>query len=60
MHNLNYEELLSDSAYKEQHRLKMVTWSEQMRKNDPNCFLRISIDQNKGNTTSSSCSSHIA
>ena len=28
MHNLNYEELLSDSAYKEEHRLQMVTWSE--------------------------------
>lgn len=48
MNNLNYEELLSDSSYKEIHRLQMVTWSEEMRKNDQNCFLRISIDENKG------------
>lgn len=25
----------------------MVTWSELMRKNDPNCFLKMSIDETK-------------
>lgn len=48
MNNLNYEELLSESAYKELHRRKMVEWSEMVRKDDPNCFLRLSIEENRG------------
>lgn len=48
MNDLNYEELLSESAYKELHRRKMVEWSETVRKEDPNCFLRISIEENNG------------
>lgn len=47
MNKLNYEELLSESAYKELHRRKMVEWSEMVRKDDPNCFLRISIEENR-------------
>ncbi len=30
-HNLNFEELMSDGAYKEQYRSDMVTWSEGIR-----------------------------
>ena len=30
-HNLNFEELMSDGAYKEQYRSDMVTWSEELR-----------------------------
>lgn len=29
--NLNYEELLSAGSYKEQHRLNMIKWSEEIR-----------------------------
>lgn len=49
MNNLNYDEMLSDSAYKENHRLQMVEWSTEVRKKDPNYFLRLSIEENKAN-----------
>jgi phosphomevalonate kinase len=32
-HNLDYEELLGTSEYKEKHRLKMIEWSEEIRLN---------------------------
>ena len=39
--------MLSDSQYKEQHRLAMVTWSTEVRQKDQNFFLRISIEENE-------------
>lgn len=47
MHNLNLLEMMSDSEYKEHHRLQMVEWSTELRKKDPNCFLRASIKENQ-------------
>lgn len=46
MHGADFKELLSSSSYKEVHRLKMVTWSEQvkMEKNDPVYFLKEAIE----------------
>lgn len=38
--NLNLNELLSDGEYKEQHRLDMIKWSEEMRERDYGCFCR--------------------
>ncbi|XP_053611959.1 phosphomevalonate kinase [Plodia interpunctella] len=38
--NLNLNELLGDSEYKEQHRLDMIRWSEEMRDKDYGCFCR--------------------
>lgn len=38
--NLNLNELLSDSKYKEQYRLKMITWSEEKRNQDYGCFCK--------------------
>ncbi|KOB78431.1 Phosphomevalonate kinase [Operophtera brumata] len=39
--NLNLNELLSDSEYKEQYRLDMINWSDQMRSHDYGYFCRI-------------------
>ncbi|XP_047996071.1 probable phosphomevalonate kinase [Leguminivora glycinivorella] len=39
--NLNLNELLSDSEYKEQHRLEMIKWSDEMRDQDYGCFCRV-------------------
>lgn len=41
--NLDYEELLTSSSYKENYRHKMVEWSESVRRTDPNYFLRLAI-----------------
>ncbi|KAI8434156.1 hypothetical protein MSG28_012277 [Choristoneura fumiferana] len=38
--NLNLNEMLSDSEYKEQYRLDMITWSDEMRDQDYGCFCR--------------------
>ncbi|KAJ2949667.1 hypothetical protein O0L34_g15593 [Tuta absoluta] len=38
--NLNLNELLSDSEYKEQYRLDMIKWSDEMREQDYGCFCR--------------------
>ncbi|CAH2049412.1 unnamed protein product, partial [Iphiclides podalirius] len=38
--NLNLNELLSDSKYKEQYRLKMIKWSEEKRDQDYGCFCK--------------------
>lgn len=42
-YDLNYDELLSASEYKEAYRQKMVQWSETIRSTDPNYFLRLSL-----------------
>nr|QAU32514.1 phosphomevalonate kinase [Dendroctonus armandi] len=39
-HNLQINELMSDGPYKEQHRLNMITWSDEIRKKDPGYFCR--------------------
>lgn len=39
-HNLNWDELMSDSAYKEQYRKNMIRWSDQIRIEDPGYFCR--------------------
>ncbi|XP_075675991.1 phosphomevalonate kinase [Dermatophagoides pteronyssinus] len=41
--NLNFEELLTSSEYKESFRKQMVEWSESIRKQDSNYFLRLTI-----------------
>ncbi|KAM3965608.1 LOW QUALITY PROTEIN: phosphomevalonate kinase [Aphomia sociella] len=37
---MDLNELLSDNEYKEQHRLDMIKWSEQMRDKDYGCFCK--------------------
>jgi len=51
-HNLDFEKLLDASQYKENYRHKMVLWSEQLRAKDPNCFLRLAIEQSGAKTKS--------
>ncbi|KAJ0175185.1 hypothetical protein K1T71_009326 [Dendrolimus kikuchii] len=38
---LNLDELLSDTEYKEQYRLEMIEWSDEMRKKDYGHFCRL-------------------
>ncbi|XP_045501084.1 probable phosphomevalonate kinase [Colias croceus] len=38
--NLNLNEMLSDSTYKEQYRLELINWSDKMREQDYGCFCR--------------------
>lgn len=38
--NLNLNELLSHGEYKEQYRLDMIRWSDEMRDKDYGCFCR--------------------
>lgn len=47
-HQLSYSDLLSDGTYKEEHRLKMIQWSEEQREKDPSCFCRETIHMFKG------------
>lgn len=47
--NLNFEELLSDTTYKEQYRAQMIAWSEDVRSKDPSFFCRAAIEMYKGN-----------
>lgn len=42
-HGLSFEESLTASSYKESFRLQMLKWSEEVRRNDPNVFLRAAI-----------------
>ncbi|XP_045450326.1 phosphomevalonate kinase [Melitaea cinxia] len=42
--NLDLNELLSDSVYKEQYRLDMIRWSDEMRENDYGCFCRAACE----------------
>ena len=41
---LDFEELLKDSEYKEEHRAQMVRWGESLRKNDPTYFCRLALE----------------
>jgi len=45
MKGLDFTESLSDSKYKESFRSDMITWSEGVRKSDPNVFLRTAIQE---------------
>ncbi|CAK1542098.1 unnamed protein product [Leptosia nina] len=45
--NLNLNELLGDSQYKENYRLQMIEWSDKMRKQDYGCFCRIACENAK-------------
>lgn len=48
MNNLQLAELLSSGPMKEDYRLAMITWSENIRKKDPGIFCRTAIDMSKG------------
>lgn len=39
-HNLDWAELMSDGPYKEKYRLDMITWSDEVRRQDPGYFCR--------------------
>ena len=51
-HNLDFEKLLDATLYKENYRQKMVEYSENIRKTDPNCFLRLSIEESNARSKS--------
>eukprot|EP00041_Stephanoeca_diplocostata_P011904 m.197449 g.197449 ORF g.197449 m.197449 type:complete len:293 (-) comp18720_c0_seq2:197-1075(-) len=44
-HNLDLQELLSASAYKEQHRKPMILWGEAKRDADPGYFARLTTEK---------------
>lgn len=44
MKGLDFKESLTDSPYKESFRQDMIRWSEEVRRTDPNIFLRSSIE----------------
>lgn len=48
-HNLNLEQLMSSSDYKEKYRQEMVKWSEEVRKSDSDYFLKIAIQESQSN-----------
>nr|CAG4644385.1 EOG090X0FYC [Lepidurus arcticus] len=45
--NLDLDKLLEASAYKEQYRLEMIQWGEDMRKKDPGYFCRAAVAMSK-------------
>jgi len=47
-HSLDFEKLLDTSEYKEQHRLKMVEWSMEVRANSYGYFNKEAIKMAKG------------
>lgn len=46
---LDFDELLSDGKYKENHRLRMAKWGENVRKEDYGYFCRAAIEMYKSN-----------
>ncbi|CAG4965661.1 unnamed protein product [Parnassius apollo] len=48
--NLSLDELLSDSKYKEQYRMDMIKWSDEMREKDYGCFCRAACQNAADNT----------
>ena len=40
-HELDYEQLMSSSLYKEQYRLKMIKWGEEKRNEEPGYFCNL-------------------
>lgn len=51
-HNLDFDKLLDSTQYKEDYRQQMVEWSENIRKTDPNFFLRLAIDESNARSKS--------
>lgn len=49
-HDLDFEQLLDSSHYKENYRQRMVLWSEQIRASDPNFFLRLAVNESNAKT----------
>jgi len=45
IHQLDFDELLTTSAYKEVHRVQMVEWGERIRQEDPEYFCRLAMDK---------------
>lgn len=45
LHQLDFDELLTASAYKEQHRAQMVEWSERIRREDSEHFCRLAMER---------------
>lgn len=45
-HNLNINQLLDATAYKEKYRADMIKWGEEMRQKDPDYFCNLAISQN--------------
>nr|CAG4642866.1 EOG090X0FYC [Evadne anonyx] len=41
--NLDYQQLLSNGAYKETYRVQMIEWSEEQRAKDPGFFCRAAV-----------------
>ncbi|XP_059486984.1 phosphomevalonate kinase [Neocloeon triangulifer] len=48
LHNLDLDQLLDATAYKEQHRLAMIEWSEKERARDYGIFCRSAAENAKG------------
>lgn len=46
-HNLQWEELMSDGPYKEQHRLDMINWSDSVRAENPGYFCQAACKAGK-------------
>lgn len=44
MYNLDLNDLMSSSEYKENFRSEMINWSDEMRKKDPGTFCRAAIE----------------
>jgi len=44
IHQLDFDELLTSSTYKELHRAQMVEWSEEIRHRDSEYFCRLAMD----------------
>ncbi|UYV72556.1 pmvk [Cordylochernes scorpioides] len=44
-HGLDYGKLLSADNYKENYRLDMIRWSEELRNRDPGFFCRLAVDE---------------
>uniref|UniRef100_A0A1B6DYF1 Phosphomevalonate kinase n=1 Tax=Clastoptera arizonana TaxID=38151 RepID=A0A1B6DYF1_9HEMI len=42
--NLQYDEMMSDSTYKEKYRLEMIQWSDNIRSKDFGFFCRAAVD----------------
>ncbi|CAG2162286.1 unnamed protein product [Oppiella nova] len=51
-HNLDFDRLLDATLYKEDYRQQMVEWSERIRADDPNYFLRLTIDESNAKSKS--------
>lgn len=43
--NLNLKELLSDGPYKEKYRKDMITWSDEVRKQDYGYFCKVAMEK---------------